>query len=102
MLVRSVAAAEPYLPVPVGLCLPVNAPSTVSSFRFRFCNYEILLVLISIEEVTSLFHFFLLNADRKSGILFIVGVEDPENRSKGGDKSFLSQNRKVCHFTEKS
>ena len=62
MLVRSVAAAEPYLPVPVGLCLPVNAPSTVSSFRFRFrfCNYEILLVLISIEEVTSFVSFLFI------------------------------------------
>jgi len=60
MLVRSVAAAEPYLPVPVGQCLPVNAPSTVSSFRFRFCNYEILLVLISIEEVTSFVSFLFI------------------------------------------
>jgi hypothetical protein len=60
MLVRSVAAAELYLPAPVGLCLPVNiSPSTVSSFRFCFCNHDVLLVLVSLERVIALIHLFI-------------------------------------------
>jgi hypothetical protein len=62
MLVSSVAEAESYLPAPVGLCLPANTPSTVSSFhfRFRYCNYDILLGLISIDEMTSFVSFLFI------------------------------------------